>query len=811
VPNVLEVQDLRTEFHLRDANVKAVDGVSFSVGEGECVGLVGESGCGKSTTGLSIMKLLPNVGHITAGSARLGGTDLVGLSEGEMRKLRGNDVAMIFQDPMTSLNPTWTIGRQIAEPVRLHWGASKLGARERALEVLQLVGMPRPEERLDYYPHQLSGGLRQRVMIAMALACDPKLLIADEPTTALDVTIQAQILDLIDSLRSRLKMAVLLITHDMGVIASRTDRVMVMYAGKIVEGATTDELFASMRHPYAEALLSSIPRLNQDRTQRLYSISGLPPDLGQQIVGCRFAPRCRYATEECRVEEPLLAPGIAAPSPGSGVVDTDRPSVLGANPEGEHVVACFHPVGVAPSVGGSGSGLAAEGFTGAPLAEHSGLSAPSAGARPAFPPAPAAAAPESLAGVAPPFSDATAAAGDAPWAAAVSSPGVSTPGVSPAAASAQPPSAQAGAPHPEGGYAPSPSLGSWANDASTLVNAPILLQLDHLVKEYAVTSGAVIQRKVGSVKAVSDVSFAVRSGETFGLVGESGCGKTTIGRLVVALERPTGGAVLFEGENLSTLHGSNLRTRRRDLQLMFQDPYASLDPRMRVGSVIGEPLVVQGIGTRPERRARVNELLGEVGLAARSAALYPHEFSGGQRQRIGLARALALNPKLIVADEPVSALDVSIQAQILNLMRSLQETHGLTYIVISHDLAVIKYLADTIGVMYLGKLVEIGPANDIYAHTAHPYTQGLIDTIPIPDPVLARQEKRSAVRGELPSAISPPSGCRFRTRCPFAQDLCAAEEPPLRPFGPAHHAACHFPLQQPIGQPVSIGSGASIS
>ncbi|HTW99627.1 MAG TPA: ABC transporter ATP-binding protein, partial [Acidimicrobiales bacterium] len=307
--NVLEVRDLRTEFHLRDANVQAVDGVSFSVGEGECVGLVGESGCGKSTTGLSIMQLLPNVGHVTGGSVRLADRELVNLPEGEMRKLRGNDVAMIFQDPMTSLNPTWTIGRQIAEPVRLHWGASKHQARERALEVLQLVGMPRPEERLDYYPHQLSGGLRQRVMIAMALACDPKLLIADEPTTALDVTIQAQILDLIDSLRSRLRMAVLLITHDMGVIASRTDRVMVMYAGKIAEGAGTDKLFASMRHPYAEALLSSIPRLNQDRSQRLYSIPGLPPDLSENIAGCRFAPRCRYATDQCWAVEPLLAPG----------------------------------------------------------------------------------------------------------------------------------------------------------------------------------------------------------------------------------------------------------------------------------------------------------------------------------------------------------------------------------------------------------------------------------------------------------------------------------------------------------------------
>jgi peptide/nickel transport system ATP-binding protein len=883
VANVLEVENLKTEFHLRDANVKAVDGVSFSVGEGECVGLVGESGCGKSTTGLSIMKLLPSVGHVTGGSARLSGRDLVPLPEQDMRKLRGNDVAMIFQDPMTSLNPTWTIGRQIAEPVRLHRGASKQEARQRALEVLSLVGMPRPEERLDYYPHQLSGGLRQRVMIAMALACDPKLLIADEPTTALDVTIQAQILDLIDDLRRRLKMAVLLITHDMGVIASRTDRVMVMYAGKIVEGAGTDELFASMRHPYSEALLSSIPRLTHDRSQRLYSIPGLPPDLAHAIVGCRFAPRCRYATDQCRIEEPLLAPGTATPSPGAGAVETSTPSVLGANTSDEHVVACYHPVGVSPAVGGAGGGLADEGFTGAVIAAaglgDQGNAAAAAGAAagstefgalqggaarqddtdaaartagnaagagtartgtaPGSGPVGAGGAGTVPAGAAPaPAASGLGAAGSGPGTLGGGAPGApgAPDGGAPLAAQGQGAPAQrdggnaplagnftgTASPQSAGQWTPAtaqrvsindrPSTGGggwWPNGGNGLAGVPVVLEVDHLVKEYTVTSGAIVQRKVGTVKAVSDVSFTVHRGETFGLVGESGCGKTTIGRLVVALERPTAGEVRFNGETVSALRGSALRARRRDLQLMFQDPYASLDPRMRVGSIVSEPLVVQHIGSRPERRNRVSELLGEVGLASKSAALYPHEFSGGQRQRIGLARALALNPRLIVADEPVSALDVSIQAQILNLMRSLQETHGLTYIVISHDLAVIKYLADTIGVMYLGKLVEIGPANEVYAHTAHPYTQGLIDTIPVPDPVLARQRKREAVRGELPSAISPPSGCRYRTRCPLAQEVCAEVEPPMIPFGPGHYAACHFPLQNPVGAPAGVTAGAA--
>ena len=721
---VLEVEGLQTEFHLRDATVTAVDGVSFSVAEGESVGLVGESGCGKSTTGLSIMKLLPGVGHVTGGAVRLAGRDLTQLDERAMRQVRGNDVAMIFQDPMTSLNPTWTIGRQIAEVVQLHREVTRKQARERALEVLTLVGMPRPEERLRAYPHQLSGGLRQRVMIAMALACEPKVLIADEPTTALDVTIQAQILDLIDELRERLSMAVVLITHDMGVIASRTSRVMVMYAGKIVESASTSELFAEMRHPYAEALLQSIPRLEQDRTVPLYSIPGLPPDLSEHLTGCRYAPRCRYVTDRCRAEEPLLAPEAAVAERRSSVPgETSTPIDDNAATPG-HRYACFHPVSRSAATQPLGAAL-----------EEPGLAAD-------------AAAPESAL--------------------------VRVAAVNELAALES-------------------ALTTAAASPEELEHRAVLLEVDHLVKEYPLTSG-LLQRRIASVKAVSDISFSVRSGETLGLVGESGCGKTTVGRLVVALERPTSGAIRFDGDDLS--RPESLRRRRRDLQLMFQDPYASLDPRMRVGSTIREPLDIQGIGRAADRRRRVDELLGTVGLPRRAAELYPHEFSGGQRQRIGLARALALNPRLIVADEPVSALDVSIQAQILNLMRSLQASHRLAYIVISHDLAVVKYIADTIGVMYLGKLVEIGPAESVYARPAHPYTQGLIDAIPIPDPAAGRGA--AAVRGELPSAVDPPSGCRFRTRCPIAQDRCAEEEPALRRFGEGHRAACHFPLQTPI-------------
>jgi peptide/nickel transport system ATP-binding protein len=838
---LLDIQDLRTEIRLRRATVHAIDGVSLSVAPGECLGIVGESGSGKTMTALSIMRLLPGGGEVVGGRIVVDGTDVAALSEAGMEDIRGNLIGMIFQDPLTSLNPTMSIGDQIAESVRLHRGASKAAALERAVEVLGLVGMPRPAERVSQYPHQLSGGMRQRVMIAMALANEPKLLIADEPTTALDVTIQKQILELIDSLRRRLGMSVILVTHDLGVIAGTADRVAVMYAGRIVETGTTPTLFANPRHPYTEALFEALPEraavvaegsgvVGGRAGRRLYNIPGQPPDLTSPPHGCKFAPRCRYVREECRETEPAL-------------------TVAG----GSHAYRCFFPVGrdadlgepvhdlealqnagdsrdvslenqgemlgsqkpqvqrledQRPKARGSDGGLAGY-FRRRPSGRSEDEISPETSASP-----------EAGELVGDRVIDPSSLRDDDGGTPTGTGTAVGSETAVGSGAAAGSEAAGAGQTHEEallggaadagtdGGGSGAGFGGAGAADVAVSGNGAVggmsgapgeaLLVISHLVKNFTVTAGAVMQRRVGEVSAVADVSFQIATGSTFGLVGESGCGKTTVGRLIVGLEKPTAGSIVLGGRDLASLPGRERRRQARLVQMMFQDSYASMDPRMRVGTILREPMIIQRDGNRAAQAKRVSAMLDEVGLPAAASERYPHEFSGGQRQRLGLARALMLRPSMIVADEPVSALDVSIQAQILNLMLDLQREHGLTYMFISHDLSVVRYMADVIGVMYLGKLVEVGPAASVYSSPVHPYTRGLIDTVPVADPVLERAKENQGVRGELPSAVAPPSGCRFRTRCPRAQDLCAAEEPPLRPFtADGHLGACHFPLAEP--------------
>jgi oligopeptide/dipeptide ABC transporter ATP-binding protein len=671
---VLNIRDLRVEIDTPRGIVRPVDGVTLSVRAGETLGIVGESGSGKTMTGMSVLQLLPPGGKIVGGSIEFDGRELTGMSAAEIRALRGSEIAMVFQDPMTSLNPTRTIGSQLREAFRIHRpGSTVAEADARAEEVLNLVRMPRPKERLRDFPHQLSGGMRQRAMIAIALLCEPRLLIADEPTTALDVSIQAQILGLLDDLKSRLGMGIILVTHDLGVIAGHADKVAVMYGGRVVEEAPTVTLFAEPRHRYTQALFESMPTMELDARRALASIPGSPPQLIDLPPMCRFAERCRFASEECRTENPSVI------EVGAG-----------------HTHSCFHP-----RPAGAGG-----------VAEDS-----------------------------------------------------------------------------ERDFA------TLDDDEVTVRGGTgaVLATLAGVVKNYRIKSQEAFKPK-RILHAVSDVSLEVLEGETLGIVGESGSGKTTIGRMLVGLETPTEGAVIIADDG-GTPTRAELRRRRADLQMMFQDSSAALDPRMTVSELIAEPLAAQHIGNGRERREKVLELLDAVGLPRSAADRRAHEFSGGQRQRIAMARALVLRPKIVVADEPVSALDVSIQAQILNLMRSLQVAYSLTYVVISHDLSLLKYLADRIGVMYLGKLVELGPSADVYAAPRHPYTAGLIASIPKPDPTIGRRDaERAGLSGEIASAIDPPSGCRFRTRCPLATELCAAEEPKLDKRDGTHAVACHYPL-----------------
>ena len=691
---LLEVKNLSVRFRVDGATIRAVDGVSYYVDEGEIVAFVGESGCGKSVTQYSVLQLIPRPpGEIVAGEVWFDGTDLLRYSADsrEMRAVRGGKIGIVFQEPMTSLNPVLTVGSQIAEAVTLHLGLSKKEARRRAVELMKLVGIPDAEQRVDDYPHQFSGGMRQRIMIAMALSCNPKLLIADEATTALDVTTQAQVLELLRDVVKKTQTALVIVTHNLGIVARYAERVYVMYAGEIVESGPTRDIFGRPRHPYTIGLLKAVPRLDDPKDRKLATIDGLPPDLSRKPEVCAFLPRCPFATDECRVR----------PAP--------RLKEVGAG----HYAACY----VLPAEAIWTDGRSAQ----------TSVSARTGGA-------------------------------DGGWRIEVRD-------------------------RQEGD-------GRFMIDGEMLPEPVPLVEVRDLRMYFPVRRG-LLQRKVAELKAVDGVSFRIRKGETLGLVGESGCGKTTVARCVLRMYEPTGGAVLFRGSDITRTPVGRLRPLRRNMSMIFQDPFGSLDPRQTVGNIVGEPLKIHKlVRSRSEYEDRLAELFRLVGLDPDLRNRMPHEFSGGQRQRVGIARALASQPEFIVCDEPISALDVSIQAQIINLLEELQEKLGLTYLFIAHDLSVVRHISDRVAVMYLGKIVEIADWRQLYDDPRHPYTKMLLSAVPIPDPVAEQKRERIEIRGEVPSLLRRPKGCGFVNRCPLATKECEEVDPELREVDSGHHVAC---------------------
>lgn len=665
---MLEVKNLRLGFSAGGMTLTAVDGISFAVAKGETYALLGESGCGKSATAQGILRVLPAAGRVLDGSVVFQGADLLALPEAEMRSYRGGKLAMIFQEPGTSLNPVLTVGKQIGEVLELHRGLTGEPARQRMLELLAQVGISDGSRRLDEFPFQLSGGMKQRVMIAMALAGDPELLIADEPTTALDVTVQAQILDLLAALQAERGMGMLLITHDLGVVARMAHRIGVMYAGELVEEAPRERFFAAPAHPYTQALFAALPEASAAGAE-LETIPGQVPGLNAMPSGCRFADRCAHVMPVCREQSPPWR-----------------------NLTAEHRVRC-HWDGAAK--------------------EKTGDTDSQEGERPEF-------------------------------------------------------------------------------------TSETLLNVEQLKVHFPIRRG-LLQRTVGQVKAVDGISLALAPGRTLALVGESGCGKTTAGKAVLQLLPVTAGQVQVAGAEMVGMKRRILRQHRRKMQMIFQDPFASLNPRLRVGEIIAEGI----LSLRPElsavqRQQAVADLLDQVGLDAGAALRYPHEFSGGQRQRIAIARALAVEPALLVCDEPTSALDVSVQAQILNLLKSLQERLGIAYLFITHNFGVVEYLAHEVAVMYLGRIVERGSTKQILENPRHPYTQALLSAVLVPR--LEESEKAAAVvrlPGEIPSPANPPAGCHFHGRCPHAMDICRQHYPESIDLGGCQTVACHlYPARQ---------------
>lgn len=668
--HLLEIKDIQTCFKTDGKQVKAVDGVSIYIDPGEIIGIVGESGSGKSVTMMSMLQLVSSPGNVMGGEVYIQGNETNMLTydsqSEEMRQMRGGKVSMIFQEPMTSLNPVLTIGYQIQENIMLHLKLDKEAAKTRTIEMLKMVNIPDADQRFYYYPQQFSGGMRQRIMIAMAMSSEPQVLVADEATTALDVTTQAQLLEMIRDIAKKTNTAVVIVTHNLGIVARFAERIYVMYSGSVVEHATAKELFAASEHPYTRALLRAIPRLDDPKDRILIPIDGLPPNPAIRPTYCPFYERCEYRMDRCKEGK---KPSLTEVLPGHFAA-----CLLNQEEKKRKEIEIQQKVIKKASKG--------------------------------------------------------------------------------------------------------------------VIQDQLCLDIKNVRKYFPVYKG-LMKKKIGEVKAIEDINFYARKGETLGIVGESGCGKTTLARCIMRVYAPEEGEIVFDGADIARYTDRQLQPFRSKISMIFQDPFSSLDPRQTAESIVGESLRLNHLTkSKEEYNERVEELFRIVGLNPELKDRVPHEFSGGQRQRIGIARALSSNPDMIICDEPISALDVSIQAQIINLLEELQAKLGVTYLFIAHDLAVVKHISDRILVMYLGRVVEIADCDELYENALHPYTRALLSAVPVADPAVEEKRERVMIRGEVPSLTKRPTGCPFHDRCDSATARCKQEVPELRDMANGHQVAC---------------------